>query len=166
MAGSISRNDTKLQSNQLKNRKTITVACSHQGYSGLWGRRGETCFVSLVQYKLESFIQLVVGVSWCLQQTTNPVFIIDDLDDAAMLVFHWGRGYWLFWLHWLGCFLLELLLRDNSNTYYLDLEQVEKTYRNYIRHLISFIHQRSLYVLSVHVPISTGTWFGGKHRSI
>lgn len=51
---------------------------------------------------------------------TNPVLVVDDLDDAAMLVLHWGRGHWLFWLHWLCCFLLQLLLRDNTNTKHFD----------------------------------------------
>lgn len=49
------------------------------------------------------------------QQITNPVLIVDDLDYAAMLVLHWGRGHRLFWLHWLCCFLLQLLLGDNGN---------------------------------------------------
>lgn len=63
---------------------------------------------------------LVVSVSWCLQQMTNPVLIVDDLDYAAVLVLHWGRGHWLFWLHWLCCFLLQLLLRDNTGTKHFD----------------------------------------------
>lgn len=46
---------------------------------------------------------------------TNPVLIVDDLDDAAVLVLHWGWGHWLFWLHWLCCFLLQLLLGDSAN---------------------------------------------------
>lgn len=37
---------------------------------------------------------------------TNPVLVIDDLDYAAMFVFHGGRGHRLFWLHWLCGFFL------------------------------------------------------------
>lgn len=48
------------------------------------------------------------------KQTTDPVLIVDDLDYAAVLVLHWGRGHRLFWLHRLRCFLLQLLLGDNG----------------------------------------------------
>ena len=51
-----------------------------------------------------------------IMMKTNPVLVIDDLDYAAMLVLHRGRSHWLFWLHWLGGFLLQLLLRDNMQT--------------------------------------------------
>lgn len=58
-------------------------------------------------------------------EMTNPVLIIDDLDYAAMFVFHGGRGHRLFWLHWLCGFLLQLLLRNkmnkNTNSYSLFL---------------------------------------------
>lgn len=59
---------------------------------------------------------LLAGVSLCLHETTNPVFVVDDLDYAAVLVLHRGRSHWLFGLHWLCCFLFKLLLRDNKNT--------------------------------------------------
>lgn len=47
-------------------------------------------------------------------EITNPVLVIDDLDYATMLVFHRGRGHRLFWLQWLCCFLLQLLLSNKS----------------------------------------------------
>lgn len=81
---------------------------------------------------------------WCLQQTTNPVLIVDDLDYAAVLVLHWGRGHWLFWLHWLCCFLLQLLLRDNTNTQYFDqqhtIKDTENTHRENMGSLLSSEH--------------------------
>lgn len=48
-------------------------------------------------------------------EITNPVLIIDDLDYAAMFVFHRGRRHGLFWLHWLCGFFLQLLLRNKMN---------------------------------------------------
>lgn len=64
--------------------------------------------------------EIVDGMSLSSQRITNPVLIVDDLDDAAMLVLHWGRGHWLLWLYWLCCFLLQLLLRNNGNTKHFD----------------------------------------------
>lgn len=72
---------------------------------------------------------------------TNPVLIVDDLDYAAVLVLHWGRGHWLFWLHWLCCFLLQLLLGDNTNKNILTKSTQEKTHE---------IHPGALFLKYMH----------------
>lgn len=52
-------------------------------------------------------------MTWaCLCCVSYPVLIVDDLDNAAVFVLHGGRRHWLFRLHRLCCFLLQLLLED------------------------------------------------------
>lgn len=66
-------------------------------------------------------------VPLCRQHVmTYPVFIIYDLDYAAVLVFHRGRGHWLFWLNWLRSFLFELLLGDNGSTKQFTVNQISR----------------------------------------
>lgn len=56
-----------------------------------------------------------VGVNdVCICYVSYPVLVIDDLDDAAVFVLHRGRRHWLFRLHRLCRFLLQLLLKVDA----------------------------------------------------
>ena len=57
-------------------------------------------------------VLVCVCVVWLSPQCTHPILVVDDLDDAAVLVLHRRRGHGLLWLHGLRSFLLQLLLRD------------------------------------------------------
>lgn len=76
-----------------------------------------------------------VGVNdVCICYVSYPVLIIDDLDDAAVFVLHRGRRHWLFRLHRLCRFLLQLLLKVDAKlivlNYYIEAVYIS-TYLRY-----------------------------------
>lgn len=68
-----------------------------------------------IKYAIKGYLLFCIKYEKLEDKTTNPVLIIDDLDYAAMFVFHGGRGHRLFRLHRLCGFLLQLLLRNKMN---------------------------------------------------
>lgn len=47
-----------------------------------------------------------------IEKHAYPIFIINNLDNTAVLLFHWRRGDRPLWLWWFSSFFFELLLRN------------------------------------------------------
>lgn len=47
-----------------------------------------------------------------IEKHAYPIFIINNLDNTAVLLFHWRRGDRPLWLRRLSSFFFKLLLRN------------------------------------------------------